>query len=118
MRRSAIWFVPVSPRFAPCDRRASNYPASCYVMAITTIGRPGRRCTVAGWPGCGSNKLVHHLVLEDCIAAVEAATARRDRLEAHIKAALPDWSLAPVVHALQALGDGSGRGGDIDRGAW
>jgi transposase len=46
---------------------------------------------------------VHHLVLEDCIAAVEAATARRDRLEAHMEAALPDWSLAPVVNALQAL---------------
>jgi transposase len=42
-------------------------------------------------------------LLEDCIAAVEAATARRDRLEAHIEAALPDWSLAPVVRALQAL---------------
>jgi hypothetical protein len=46
---------------------------------------------------------VHHIVLEDCIAAVEAATARRDNLEAHIAAALPDWSLAAVVHALQAL---------------
>jgi transposase len=45
----------------------------------------------------------HHIVLEDCIAAIEAATARRDRLEAHIKAALPGWSLAPVVQALQAL---------------
>jgi hypothetical protein len=29
--------------------------------------------------------------------------ARRDRLEAHIEAALPDWSLAPVVRASQAL---------------
>ena len=46
---------------------------------------------------------VHHLVLEDCIATVEAATARRDRLEADIEAALPDWSLAPMVSALQAL---------------
>jgi transposase len=46
---------------------------------------------------------VHHIVLEDCVAAVEAATARRDRLSAHIEAALPDWSLAPVVRALQAL---------------
>ena len=46
---------------------------------------------------------VHHLVLEDSIAAVEAAAARRDRLEAHIETALADWSLAPVVHALQAL---------------
>jgi transposase len=46
---------------------------------------------------------VHHIVLEDCIAAVEAATARRDRLHANIEEALPGWSLAPVVHALQAL---------------
>jgi transposase len=46
---------------------------------------------------------MHHIVLEDCIAAVEAATARRDRLQAHIEAALPEWSLAPVVEALQTL---------------
>lgn len=46
---------------------------------------------------------VHYIVLEDCIATIEAATARRDRLEAHIEAALPEWSLAPVVQALQAL---------------
>ena len=46
---------------------------------------------------------VHYIVLEDCIAAVAAATARRDRLEANIEAALADWSLAQVVRALQAL---------------
>jgi transposase len=53
--------------------------------------------------GLKFDQAVHHIVLEDCIAAVEAATARRDRLEAHIEAVLPDWSLAPVVRALQAL---------------
>ena len=53
--------------------------------------------------GLSFEQAVHHIVLEDCIAAVEAATARRDRLEAHIGAVLPDWSLAPVVRALQAL---------------
>jgi transposase len=53
--------------------------------------------------GLRFEQAVHHIVLEDCIAAVEAATARRDRLDAHIAAALPDWSLAPVVQALQAL---------------
>ena len=37
------------------------------------------------------------------IAAVEVSTARRDRLEQHIEATLPDWSLAPVVHTLQSL---------------
>ena len=56
------------------------------------------------WPaGLRFAHTVYHIVLEDCIAAVEAATARRDRLEAHIEAALPDWSLATVAHALQAL---------------
>jgi transposase len=53
--------------------------------------------------GLRFEQAAHHIVLEDCIAAVEAATARRDRLEAFIEAALPDWSLAPVVRALQAL---------------
>ena len=43
---------------------------------------------------------VHYIVLEDCIATVEAATARRERLETHIEAALPEWSLASVVQAL------------------
>src|ERR1700693_6313148 len=53
--------------------------------------------------GLQFQQATHHIVLEDCIAAVEAAAARRDRLEAHIEAALADWSLAPVVRALQAL---------------
>lgn len=34
---------------------------------------------------------------------IEGATPRRDRLEAHIEAALADWSLGPVVRALQSL---------------
>jgi transposase len=46
---------------------------------------------------------VHHLVLEDYLAAVEAATVRRDRLTAQIATALPDWTMAPVVAALQTM---------------
>jgi transposase len=46
---------------------------------------------------------VHYVVLEDCIATVDVAKERRDRLEAKIIAVLPEWSLAPVVEALQAL---------------
>ena len=46
---------------------------------------------------------VHHIVLEDYIAAVEAAKARRDRLTAQMEAMLPDWALAPVVAALQTM---------------
>ncbi|MCW1413358.1 IS110 family transposase [Rhizobium sp. 1AS11] len=46
---------------------------------------------------------IHHIVLEDHIATIEAATDRRDRLTKQIEIMLPDWSLAPVVHALQSL---------------
>ena len=46
---------------------------------------------------------IHHVVLEDLIVTVEAATARRDRLTRQIEMVLPAWSLAPVVRALQAL---------------
>jgi hypothetical protein len=86
MRRSAIWSGRVWPQCGHFVRPASNFPASRCATVITTADRSGRCCTGDG---------------ED-IAAVEAA-ARRDRLEAHITAALPDWSLAAVVHALQAL---------------
>ncbi len=57
-------------------------------------------------PGLGRGAQCITSCWRDCIdpaGKVEAATARRDRLEAHIAAALPDWSLAMVVHALQAL---------------
>ena len=53
--------------------------------------------------GLEFEQAVHHLVLEDYIATVEAAAARRDRLTAQIEAMLPDWTLAPVVAALQTM---------------
>ena len=53
--------------------------------------------------GLKFEQAMHHLVLEDYIAAVEAAEARRDRLTAQITAMLPDWMLAPVAAALQAM---------------
>ena len=53
--------------------------------------------------GLRFDQAVHHLVLEDYIAAVEAGETRRDRLTAQIEAMLPDWALAPVVAALQTM---------------
>src|SRR5216683_2174407 len=53
--------------------------------------------------GLNFGQAVHHIVLEDYIAAVEVAEARRDRLTAQIEAMLPDWALAPVVAALQTM---------------
>lgn len=46
---------------------------------------------------------IHHIVLEDHIATIEAATDRRDRLTKQIEDKLSDWSLTPVVHELQSL---------------
>jgi transposase len=53
--------------------------------------------------GLRFEQTLHHIVLEDLIATVEAATERRDRLTRQIEAAARQWSLAPVAKALQAL---------------
>ncbi len=62
----------VLDNFGQCP--PSNCPASCCAMVIyrpawTLMHRDGCRPAVRA--------AVHHIVLEDCIAAVEAATARR-----------------------------------------
>lgn len=53
--------------------------------------------------GLTFEQALHHVVLEDYIQAVEAAEARRDRLTAQIEACLLEWTLAPVVAALQTM---------------
>jgi transposase len=47
--------------------------------------------------------LAQHLVLQELLLAVRHAHERRERIEAAIAELLPQWSLAPVVEALQAL---------------
>src|SRR5216683_3144872 len=67
-------------------------------------GRPAWTKLLRRWlAGLKFEQPVHHLVLEDYIQTVEAAEARRDRLTAQIAALLPDWTLAPVVVALQTM---------------
>jgi len=43
------------------------------------------------------------IVLQDYIHAVQDAEARLDRLTRQIEELLPNWSMAPVVTALQAM---------------
>jgi transposase len=43
------------------------------------------------------------IVLQDYIHAVQDAERRRDRLTGQIEELLPNWSMAPVVAALQAM---------------
>jgi len=45
----------------------------------------------------------HYIVLQDSLHAIEAAAARLEGLEAEIARLVPDWSLAPLVEAFQAL---------------
>lgn len=45
----------------------------------------------------------HYIVLQDSLHAIEAAKARLKGLEAEIARLVPDWSLAPLVEAFQAL---------------
>jgi transposase len=67
-------------------------------------GRPAWTKLHRRWlAGLKFGQAVHHIVLEDYIQAVEVAKARRDRLTAQIEAMLPDWTLAPVVAALQTM---------------
>ena len=45
----------------------------------------------------------HRLLVGELIEALDQATARRDRLSDHIAELVPNWSLAWLVEALQAL---------------
>jgi len=45
----------------------------------------------------------HQIVLQDDIAAVDDAGARLARLEAQVAELMPQWSMAPVVEAIQAM---------------
>ncbi|CAO3358430.1 Mobile element protein [Azospirillum melinis] len=45
----------------------------------------------------------HQIVFQEFIDAVADAERRRDRLTEQVERLLPEWSLAPVVAALQAM---------------
>ena len=85
-------------------RRARQQLSGFLLRQGCHYGRPAWTKLHRRWlAGLKFEQAVHHLVLEDYIQAVEAAEARRDRLTAQIEAMLPDWTLAPVVAALQTM---------------
>jgi transposase len=85
-------------------RRARQQLSAFLLRQGCHYGRPAWTKLHRRWlAGLRFEQAVHHIVLEDYIAAVEAAEARRDRLTAQIEAMLPDWTLAPVVAALQTM---------------
>jgi transposase len=85
-------------------RRARQQLSGFLLRQGCHYGRPAWTKLHRRWlAGLRFEQAVHHIVLEDYIAAVEAAETRRDRLTAQIEAMLADWTLAPVVAALQTL---------------
>ena len=85
-------------------RRARQQLSGFLLRYGCHYGRPAWTRLHRRWlAGLKFEQAVHHIVLEDYIAAVEAAEARRNRLTAQIEAMLPDWTLAPVVAALQTM---------------
>jgi transposase len=85
-------------------RRARQQLSGFLLRQECHYGRPAWTKLHRRWlAGLKFEHAVHHIVLEDYIAAVEAAETRRDRLTAQIEAMLPDWTLAPVVAAVQTM---------------
>ena len=85
-------------------RRARQQLSGFLLRQGCHYGRPAWTKLHRRWLACLKfEQAVHHLVLEDYIQAVDAAEARRARLTSQIEAMLPDWSLAPVVAALQSM---------------
>jgi transposase len=85
-------------------RRARQQLSGFLLRHGCHYGRPAWTKLHRRWlAGLKFEQAVHHLVLEDYVQAVEAAEARRGRLTAQIAAMLPDWTLAPVVAALQTM---------------
>src|SRR5271154_5989280 len=85
-------------------RRARQQLSGFLLRHSCHYGRPAWTKLHRRWlAGLRFEQAVHHLVLEDYVQAVEAAAARRDRLTAQIAAMLPEWTLAPVVAALQSM---------------
>jgi transposase len=85
-------------------RRARQQLSGFLLRQGCHYGRPAWTKLHRRWlAGLKFEQAIHHLFLEDYIQAVEAAAVRRNRLTTQIEAMLPDWSLAPVVAALQTM---------------
>jgi len=83
------------------SRGATSAPG--YALRRRSPSRSSSWLTARSHPDRRAAEDAHDIVLEDYIATVDAAKERRDRLTVQIEKRLADWTLAPVVEALQAL---------------
>src|SRR5258708_4152101 len=79
-------------------RRARQQLSGFLLRHGCHYGRPAWTKLHRRWlAGLKFEQPVHHIVLEESFAPVEAAETRRNRLTTQIQAMLPDWTLPPVV---------------------
>src|SRR3984893_2215594 len=85
-------------------RRARQQLSGFLLRQGCHYGRPAWTKLHRRWlTGLRFEHAVHHIVLKNSIQAGQDAEARRERLTAQIEGMLPDWTLAPVVAALQTM---------------
>jgi transposase len=105
-RHEAMRDLSRARQAAVADLRGKRQQVSSFLLRQ---GRyyPGKKTwgkTHAAW--LASQKLEHteqRIAFEEMLLAVRQAQERIERLEQAIRAAVPDWSLAPVVTALMAM---------------
>jgi transposase len=96
--------------------RASRQQLSAFLLRHERVFPDGRHAWTKahrGW--LATQRFVHpaqQIVLEESIEAVRLGEQRRDRVEGHLRAQIPSWSLFPLVRNLCAL-----RGFDTIAGA-
>jgi transposase len=106
-RHEAMRDLTRSRETAMLDLRTKRQHVSAFLLRLERIyPESNKTWTKAHMSWIASQKLdypEHRIVLEEMMLAVRQAQERLGRLEQAIAAAVPDWSLAPVVTALMAM---------------
>ena len=102
--RCVIWSGRAPPRFVWWERARQHLQGFLLRHGRVYAGKKGWTVAYRRW--LTTVRFTHpaqQIVLQDCIHAVTDAEARVERLTKQIAGALPGWSLAPVVEAVQAM---------------
>src|ERR1700748_2749525 len=104
MRRSGISRAPGRRRGTIFGESASSFSLSCSGTAgSTAAAATGSRGIGAASPVRSSTMPREPIVFQEAIDAIEDSLQRLRRLETQLALVVPEWSMAPVVEAYQAM---------------
>jgi transposase len=87
--------------------RTARQQLSAFLLRHERIYPNGRKAWTKAHRGWLADQSFAHptqqIVLEESIEVVRLGEQRRDRVEGHLRAQIPAWSLFPLVHNLSAL---------------